>query len=70
MKILVILLVVLVILGVVAGGKFVGVRNELATQREGVAELRATVKGRTVTLLTATKELDLSHAVVLRALLT
>jgi len=45
-------------------------RAELATQREGVAELRATVKGRTVTLLTATKELDLSHAVVLRALLT
>ena len=36
MKILVILLVVLVIIGVLAGGKFVGVRNELATQREEI----------------------------------
>jgi uncharacterized protein YeaO (DUF488 family) len=32
--------------------------------------LRESVKGRTVTLLTATKELDLSHATVLRELLS
>lgn len=43
---------------------------ELKAQGEGLAELRAAVKGRTVTLLTATKELDLSHATVLRDLLT
>lgn len=42
---------------------------ELKPQGEGLAELRAIVKGRTVTLLTATKELDLSHATVLRDLL-
>ena len=42
---------------------------ELKAQGEGLAELRAAVKGRTVTLLTATKELDLSHATVLRDLL-
>jgi len=45
-------------------------RVELDAQGEGLAELRAAVKGRTVTLLTATKELDLSHATVLRELLT
>jgi uncharacterized protein YeaO (DUF488 family) len=43
---------------------------ELKQQGEGLAELRATVKGRTVTLLTATKELDLSHATVLSELLS
>jgi uncharacterized protein YeaO (DUF488 family) len=43
---------------------------ELKAQGEGLAELRAAVKGRTVTLLTATKELDLSHATVLRELLS
>ena len=42
---------------------------ELEPQGEGLAELRAAVKGRTVTLLTATKELELSHATVLRELL-
>jgi uncharacterized protein YeaO (DUF488 family) len=42
---------------------------ELDGQREGLDELRAAVKGRAVTLLTATKELDLSHATVLRELL-
>jgi len=42
---------------------------ELDAQGEGLAELREAVKGRTVTLLTATKELDLSHATVLRSLL-
>ena len=43
---------------------------ELKAQGEGLAELRASLKGRTVTLLTATKELDLSHATVLRELLS
>jgi uncharacterized protein YeaO (DUF488 family) len=42
---------------------------ELAAQGEGLAGLRNAVAGRTVTLLTATKELDLSHATVLRELL-
>jgi len=41
---------------------------ELKAQGEAFAELRATVKGRAITLLTATKELDLSHATVLREL--
>jgi len=41
---------------------------ELKAQGEALAELRATVKGRVITLLTATKELDLSHATVLREL--
>jgi uncharacterized protein YeaO (DUF488 family) len=43
---------------------------ELKREGEGLAELRASVKGRTVTLLTATKELELSHATVLRELLS
>ena len=43
---------------------------ELKAQGEGLAELRASVKGRSVTLLTATKELELSHATVLRELLS
>ena len=42
---------------------------ELKAQGEGLGELRAVVKGQTVTLLTATKEIDLSHATVLRDLL-
>jgi uncharacterized protein YeaO (DUF488 family) len=42
---------------------------ELKAQGEGLDELRAAVKGRTVTLLTSTKEIDLSHATVLRELL-
>jgi uncharacterized protein YeaO (DUF488 family) len=42
---------------------------ELKAQGEGLADLRAAVKGRTVTLLTATKERELSHATVLRDLL-
>jgi uncharacterized protein YeaO (DUF488 family) len=45
-------------------------RAELAAQGQGLDELRATVKGRAVTLVTATKELDLSHATVLRELLS
>jgi uncharacterized protein YeaO (DUF488 family) len=43
--------------------------TELKAQGEGLDELRAAVKGQNVTLLTATKELDLSHATVLRELL-
>jgi uncharacterized protein YeaO (DUF488 family) len=42
---------------------------ELKAEGEGLAELRAAVKGRTVTLLTSTKELELSHATVLCELL-
>jgi uncharacterized protein YeaO (DUF488 family) len=44
-------------------------RSELAEHRDELAELRATLKGRTATLLTATRELELSHANVLRELL-
>ena len=44
-------------------------RAELAPQKEAIAALRARLKGRKVTLLTATRELDLSHATVLRPLL-
>jgi uncharacterized protein YeaO (DUF488 family) len=42
---------------------------ELKPQGEALDELRDTVKGRAITLLTATKELELSHATVLRELL-
>ena len=42
---------------------------ELEAEGEGLDELRAAVAGQTVTLLTATKELDLSHATVLRDVL-
>jgi len=42
---------------------------ELRAQRGELGELRKAVKGGTVTLLTATKELELSHATVLRELL-
>jgi uncharacterized protein YeaO (DUF488 family) len=42
---------------------------ELEKQGEGLADLSGAVAGRTVTLLTATKEVDLSHATVLRDLL-
>ena len=43
--------------------------GELKAEGEGLDELRAAARGRTVTLLTATKEIDLSHATVLRDLL-
>ena len=43
--------------------------TELKAQDEDLRELRAAVRGQKVTLLTATKELDLSHATVLRELL-
>jgi uncharacterized protein YeaO (DUF488 family) len=39
---------------------------ELEAVSAELAELRAAVRGRTATLLTATRELDLSHATVLR----
>jgi uncharacterized protein YeaO (DUF488 family) len=44
-------------------------RGELAAHREELAALRAELKGRNATLLTATHEIDLSHAMVLRDLL-
>jgi uncharacterized protein YeaO (DUF488 family) len=53
--------------------KFVEFRKryvaELEAQGKALDELRAAVKGQTVTLLTATKEIDLSHATVLCDLL-
>jgi uncharacterized protein YeaO (DUF488 family) len=42
---------------------------ELKAQGEELEELRTALRDQTVTLLTATKELDLSHATVLRDLL-
>ena len=42
---------------------------ELKAEGDALRELRETVRGHTITLLTATKELDLSHATVLRELL-
>jgi uncharacterized protein YeaO (DUF488 family) len=45
-------------------------RAELAEHADELAALRAVVRGRTATLVTATRELDLSHAVVLRELLS
>jgi len=44
-------------------------RGELAAHKDELAALRATIKGHHATLLTATRELDLSHAVVLRKVL-
>jgi uncharacterized protein YeaO (DUF488 family) len=44
-------------------------RSELTAHRDELAELRAGIKGRTATLLTATREVELSHAKVLRELL-
>jgi uncharacterized protein YeaO (DUF488 family) len=40
--------------------------GELAAHPDELAALRAMIKGRTVTLLTATREIELSHATVLR----
>jgi uncharacterized protein YeaO (DUF488 family) len=42
---------------------------ELANERDRLKKLRAAVRGRAATLLTATRALDLSHARVLRGLL-
>ncbi len=44
-------------------------RSELAAHRDELAALRTKTKGRAVTLLTATREVELSHATVLRELL-
>jgi uncharacterized protein YeaO (DUF488 family) len=44
-------------------------KAELKEHGDGLAALREAIKGKTVTLLTSTKELDLSHATVLRELL-
>src|ERR1700751_3683941 len=44
-------------------------RAELAEHAKGLAALRATVKGRSATLITATREVDLSHAAVMREML-
>jgi uncharacterized protein YeaO (DUF488 family) len=44
-------------------------RGELSAHRAELAALRAKLKGRTATLLTATREVDLSHATVLRQIL-
>jgi uncharacterized protein YeaO (DUF488 family) len=44
-------------------------RSELNAHRADLAALRAKLKGRTATLLTATREVDLSHATVLRQIL-
>jgi uncharacterized protein YeaO (DUF488 family) len=43
---------------------------ELAAVHDQLAELRAAVCGRAITLLTATRELSLSHAEVLREVLS
>jgi uncharacterized protein YeaO (DUF488 family) len=44
-------------------------RAELALHRDQVTALRAKLKGRTATLLTSTREVELSHAIVLREIL-
>ena len=44
-------------------------RAELAEHAKEFAALRAMVKGRAATLITATREVDLSHAVVMREIL-
>jgi uncharacterized protein YeaO (DUF488 family) len=44
-------------------------RAELSEHRDALDALRAMIKGSAVTLITATRELDLSHAEVLREIL-
>lgn len=44
-------------------------RDELAAHADELAALRTMIKGRMATLITATRELDLSQAVVLREML-
>jgi uncharacterized protein YeaO (DUF488 family) len=44
-------------------------RDELAAQGKQLAALRTMIKGRAATFLTATRDLDLSHARVLREVL-
>lgn len=45
-------------------------RGELAAHRDELAALRAKLQGRTVTLLTATHAIELSHAAVMREVLS
>ena len=45
-------------------------RKELASHHDELVALRAMIGGRPATLLTATRELDLSHAMVLRDVLS
>ncbi|HEX3938682.1 MAG TPA: DUF488 family protein [Xanthobacteraceae bacterium] len=45
-------------------------RRELAGHAERLAALRDLIGGRAATLITATREVDLSHATVLREMLT
>jgi uncharacterized protein YeaO (DUF488 family) len=44
-------------------------RSELSAHRDELAALRVELKGRTATLLTSTREIELSHATVLREIL-
>lgn len=44
-------------------------REELTAHQDELAALRTMIKGHAATLLTATRELDLSHGVVLREVL-
>jgi uncharacterized protein YeaO (DUF488 family) len=44
-------------------------RAELAEHKDQLDALRSMVRGRTATLITATREVDLSHAVVMREML-
>jgi uncharacterized protein YeaO (DUF488 family) len=44
-------------------------RAELADHKDQLKTLRAMIKGRSATLVTATRQVDLSHAEVLRAIL-
>ena len=44
-------------------------RAELAEQANALKTLRAMVRGRAATLITATREIDLSHAAVMRQML-
>jgi uncharacterized protein YeaO (DUF488 family) len=44
-------------------------RDEIAPHRDALAALRKTIEGRTATFITATRDLALSHATVLRELL-
>jgi uncharacterized protein YeaO (DUF488 family) len=44
-------------------------REELAAHQDELTALRAMLKGRKATLITATRELELSHAEVLREIL-
>jgi uncharacterized protein YeaO (DUF488 family) len=48
------------------GGRY---RAELAEHKDQLDALRSMVRGHTATLITATREVDLSHAVVMREML-